>query len=117
MNTKHETKPSRWLLLAVAPVLLGAIFPFTCFAQGGGSAFQGAGKYTGPGSCASSACHGAITPQNVNDVLQNEYSTWIVKDKHAQSYKALTGTSVSGWREFWGWARRKRRRGAWRATR
>ena len=45
----------------------------------------------GPGSCASTACHGAITPQNINEVLQNEYSTWIVKDKHAQSYRALTG--------------------------
>lgn len=50
------------------------------------------GKYTGPGSCASTSCHGSILPRTENDVLQNEYSTWIVKDKHSQSYKALTGT-------------------------
>ena len=95
MDTFDQTRPFR-LRLPVAALLLGAIFPLTLFpsftlAQAGGGASQGAGKYTGPGSCASSACHGAITPQNVNEVLQNEYSTWIVKDKHAQSYKALTG--------------------------
>ena len=49
------------------------------------------GKYTGPGSCASTSCHGSIVPRNVNDVLQNEYSTWIVKDKHSKAYAALTG--------------------------
>src|SRR5579862_5659171 len=84
-----QSTPSR-LLLAAATALFCSL-PSTAFAQAGVSASQGAGKYTGPGSCASTACHGAITPQNINEVLQNEYSTWIVKDKHAQSYKALTG--------------------------
>ena len=84
-----QSTPSR-LLLAAATALFCSL-PSTVFAQAGVSASQGAGKYTGPGSCASTACHGAITPQNINEVLQNEYSTWIVKDKHAQSYKALTG--------------------------
>lgn len=92
MNTKPDTKPSRvFLLPAAAAILLVAFSPSVGFAQARGAASEGAGKYTGPGSCASTACHGAITPQNVNEVLQNEYSTWIVKDKHAQSYKALTG--------------------------
>ena len=49
------------------------------------------GKYTGPGSCASTSCHGSVTPRNVNEVLQNEYSTWIVKDKHSKAYAVLTG--------------------------
>jgi hypothetical protein len=52
---------------------------------------DGSGKYTGPGSCASSSCHGSIQPRMENRVLQNEYSTWIVKDKHSKSYAALTG--------------------------
>jgi len=91
MHTKPDTRPSRVFLLPAAAILLAALLPSIGFAQAGGGAQPGAGKYTGPGSCASTACHGAITPQNVNEVLQNEYSTWIVKDKHAQSYKALTG--------------------------
>jgi hypothetical protein len=89
MKTLPETKPSRLPLLPIAAALFAVFSPAVTFAQTNVS--QGAGKYTGPGSCASSACHGSITPQNVNEVLQNEYSTWIVKDKHAQSYKALTG--------------------------
>jgi hypothetical protein len=48
-----------------------------------------AGKYVGPGSCSASACHGSIRPIANNRILQNEYSTWILQDKHAQAYKAL----------------------------
>jgi Cytochrome c554 and c-prime len=91
MKTLPETKPSCSWLLPAAAILLGAFIPSMSFAQARGGASEGAGKYTGPGSCASSACHGSITPQNVNEVLQNEYSTWIVQDKHARSYNALTG--------------------------
>lgn len=46
-------------------------------------------KYVGPGSCAASACHGGIQPRNTTKVLQNEYSTWIVQDRHSRSYAAL----------------------------
>ena len=91
MNTKLATKSLRLFLLPAAAFLLVAFFPFTSSAQTRTSAYDGAGKYTGPGSCASTSCHGSITPRTENDVLLNEYSTWIVKDKHAQSYKALTG--------------------------
>jgi hypothetical protein len=49
------------------------------------------GKYTGPGSCASTTCHGSIVPRTDSRVLQNEYSIWIVKDKHSKAYAALTG--------------------------
>jgi hypothetical protein len=48
-------------------------------------------RYTGPGSCASTTCHGSITPRTENRVLQNEYSTWIVKDKHSKGYASLKG--------------------------
>src|SRR6266849_5175089 len=47
-------------------------------------------KYTGPGSCASPACHGGVQPRTDTSVLQNEYSTWVVKDKHAQAFTALS---------------------------
>jgi hypothetical protein len=47
-------------------------------------------KYTGPGSCASPSCHGGVAPRSDNSVWQNEYSTWVVKDKHAQAFTALS---------------------------
>src|SRR3984885_5307012 len=50
-------------------------------------------QYTGPGSCASAACHGSVSPRSDNRVLQNEYSTWIVKDKHSKAYASLTGAT------------------------
>jgi Cytochrome c554 and c-prime len=50
-------------------------------------------QYTGPGSCASTTCHGSVTPRSDNRVLQNEYSTWITKDKHSAAYAALTGAT------------------------
>jgi len=48
-------------------------------------------KYIGPGSCAATSCHGSVTPVPGSRILQNEYSTWIVKDKHSRAYQALTG--------------------------
>ncbi|MGD1210345.1 MAG: multiheme c-type cytochrome [Candidatus Acidiferrales bacterium] len=49
-------------------------------------------QYTGPGSCSSTTCHGSIAPRTENRVNQNEYSVWIVRDKHSKAYQALTGT-------------------------
>jgi len=48
----------------------------------------GAAKYVGPGSCSAVACHGGIQP-NGGRVLQDEYSTWVTQDKHAQAYASL----------------------------
>ena len=48
-------------------------------------------KYIGPGSCAATACHGSVKPVAQSRILQDEYSTWILKDKHARAYQALTG--------------------------
>jgi Cytochrome c554 and c-prime len=48
-------------------------------------------RYTGPGSCASTTCHGSVTPRSENRVLQNEYSIWIVNDKHSRAYALLKG--------------------------
>jgi Cytochrome c554 and c-prime len=47
-------------------------------------------KYTGPGSCASPSCHGGVQPRADSSVWQNEYSTWVIKDKHAQAYSVLS---------------------------
>src|ERR1700723_4053710 len=48
-------------------------------------------QYTGPGSCAPATCHGSVSQRKDNRVLQNEYSTWIVKDKHSKAYASLQG--------------------------
>jgi len=47
-------------------------------------------KYTGPGSCSSPACHGSVQAREETSVLQNEYSTWVVRDKHAHAFINLT---------------------------
>jgi hypothetical protein len=48
-------------------------------------------KYIGPGSCAATSCHGSVKPVAGSRILQNEYSTWILQDKHSRAYAALTG--------------------------
>jgi hypothetical protein len=48
-------------------------------------------KYTGPGSCASTSCHGSVKPRTDTRVWQNEYSLWVVRDKHSKAFDALTG--------------------------
>src|SRR5580765_283444 len=47
-------------------------------------------KYIGPGSCAATSCHGSVKPIAGSRILQTEYSTWILKDKHSRAYQALT---------------------------
>jgi len=52
-------------------------------------------SYTGPGSCAAAICHGSIRPIAGSRILQTEYSTWLVQDKHAKATDVLT-SPVSG---------------------
>lgn len=40
-------------------------------------------------NCASSTCHGSVTPWQDSTVLQNEYTTWLRLDKHAKAYAVL----------------------------
>ena len=47
-------------------------------------------KYTGPGSCSSPSCHGGVQARDQTSVPQNEYSTWVVRDKHAHAFVNLT---------------------------
>lgn len=48
-----------------------------------------AGSYTGPGSCAASSCHGSVRPAAGSRILQTEYTTWVVQDKHARATEVL----------------------------
>jgi hypothetical protein len=47
-------------------------------------------QYTGPGSCSSTACHGSVQPRSDTRVWQNEYSIWVVQDKHAKAFNVLS---------------------------
>ena len=55
---------------------------------------SGTPSFTGPGSCAAVACHGAVRPVAGSRILQTEYSTWIAQDRHARAAEVL-GNPVS----------------------
>lgn len=46
-------------------------------------------RYVGPGSCSATACHGSVQARHETKVLQNEYSTWVLQDKHAKAWNVL----------------------------
>jgi hypothetical protein len=50
---------------------------------------HGTAVHLGVASCASSTCHGAATPVDGGVVLQNEYTTWQTRDRHAEAYNVL----------------------------
>jgi hypothetical protein len=79
--------------LNLAVVSAGVIFAVVLVVWSADAQSAPPAQYTGPGSCASTTCHGSVTPRSDNRVLQNEYSTWIVKDKHSKAYAALTGST------------------------
>ena len=75
--------------LAGLTVFIGTcLFGTSAHAQQSSSAPHVA-KYLGPGSCAAAACHGAISPQKTSTVNQNEYSIWVVQDRHASAFRVL----------------------------
>jgi hypothetical protein len=81
---------SRFKILWLALVL--AIPLFCCSASVASSAETPEPiKYIGPGSCAATSCHGSVKPVAGSRVFQNEYSTWILQDKHSRAYQALSG--------------------------
>ena len=81
---------SRTHFVAAACFPLLAIFCGTLHADTKTVAAEGM-KYIGPGSCAATSCHGSVKPIAGSRILQTEYSTWILKDKHSRAYQALTG--------------------------
>jgi Cytochrome c554 and c-prime len=88
---------SKWLRAALSAALflpLASAVRIAATEPGGPQPADSNGepvKYIGPGSCAATSCHGSVKPVAASRILQNEYSTWIVKDKHSHSYQALTG--------------------------
>jgi Cytochrome c554 and c-prime len=79
----------RWPLRCA--VMLGAIFFAVLPAAPATAPPAETSKYTGPGSCSSTSCHGSVKSRADSRIFQNEYSIWVVKDKHAKAYEALTG--------------------------
>jgi cytochrome c554/c'-like protein len=49
-------------------------------------------RYVGPGSCSATACHGSVQVRQQTKVLQNEYSTWVLQDKHAKAWNVLNNS-------------------------
>jgi hypothetical protein len=47
------------------------------------------GRFEGVASCVNAGCHGATQPLNASSVLQNEYYTWLNRDRHAGAYNVL----------------------------
>jgi Cytochrome c554 and c-prime len=78
---------------SVSPSALCFVAALFLFPAGNTSANDGNEpvKYIGPGSCAATSCHGSVKPVAGSRILQNEYSTWILQDKHSRAYQALTG--------------------------
>jgi hypothetical protein len=52
--------------------------------------YQSGGKHLGVATCASSVCHGAVSPSTKYDISLNEYVTWSHEDRHSKAYLALT---------------------------
>lgn len=72
--------------------LLRSVLSVCCLAIPARTSAQAeSSKYIGPGSCAATSCHGSVKPIAGSRILQNEYSTWIIQDKHSRAYQALTG--------------------------
>lgn len=51
--------------------------------------YEARGRHLGVVNCASSLCHGSITPWKDSNVLQTEYVTWSRVDKHANRAYAV----------------------------
>lgn len=76
------------LLVGAIVSLTGPEFPAASPAQ----ATSARGSYTGPGSCAAASCHGSVRQVPGSRILQTEYTTWVVQDKHAKAIAALSNS-------------------------
>src|SRR5882724_9385820 len=52
--------------------------------------YQSKDQHLGVASCASSLCHGSVTPNANYNVPLNEFITWSHQDAHAKAFQALT---------------------------
>lgn len=46
-------------------------------------------QHMGPATCASSACHGRVSPESNANVRLDEYRIWSREDRHARAYQTL----------------------------
>ena len=46
-------------------------------------------QFVGVAHCASTTCHGSVTPKPGDQIQQNEYRVWANQDKHAGAYDVL----------------------------
>ena len=94
LSSRRATRCRAWrgpCFAVVLGALVSAAVP--AVASPAGAPPADSGKYTGPGSCSSTSCHGSVTPRAGSRISQNEYSTWVVQDKHAKAYTALTSAT------------------------
>jgi hypothetical protein len=78
-GTDHDY---RYLIFVVCPLF------FSAFAQP--LPYQNKSLHLGVVNCASSLCHGSVSPWKDSNILQNEYVTWSRVDKHAtRAYQVL----------------------------
>jgi Cytochrome c554 and c-prime len=93
-SERYASCPARWTMPGAK--LRGVRMTLLLAALGIGAAGAAAApaavssKYTGPGSCSATSCHGSVKPVAGSRILQNEYSIWVVQDKHARAYAVLT---------------------------
>ncbi|MGB2626483.1 MAG: multiheme c-type cytochrome [Candidatus Acidiferrum sp.] len=71
--------------------LVAALFVFPLNLHSGDTEAEEPVRYIGPRACAATSCHGSVKPVAGSRVLQNEYSTWVLEDRHSRAYQALTG--------------------------
>src|SRR4249920_3982316 len=86
----HRRNPNVTRAMGQTPNPAWAVVVCLVFATVVAAQNSPAGKYNGPGGCASSSCHGAIQPRQITRVAQNEYSIWAGQDKHARAYQVLS---------------------------
>src|SRR5215813_11908223 len=85
------TVSTRWLSLHLAPLCAVILASALSLAAQAKKSVAEPPRYVGPGSCAATSCHGSVKPVADSRILQNEYTTWILQDKHSRAYQALTG--------------------------
>src|ERR1700684_4178251 len=82
------------ILLAAAVSVFSAAAPIlgdsSVASRRPGSTATESSRYVGPGGCAATSCHGSVKPRADSRIFQNEYSIWVVQDKHSRAYTALT---------------------------
>src|ERR1700739_218196 len=76
--------------ITVAILVLGLSGSLATAQQKSSSPSADIGKFSGPGGCAASNCHGSVSPKTVTRIAQNEYSIWAARTKHARAFGVLS---------------------------